>query len=62
MFHEEVFIRQRRGYLWTTVHLSVTLDAPQQDLSPRIMKVFKESPTAYLGLLFRALGARLLGE
>jgi hypothetical protein len=59
---EEVFTGKRRGYLWTTVHLSGTLDAPEQDLSPRIMQVFKESPTSYLGLLFRALGARLFGD
>jgi hypothetical protein len=50
---EEVFNRQRSGYLWTTVHLSGTIDDPKQDLSPRIIELFKESPGAYLGLLFR---------
>jgi len=50
---EEVFNRQRSGYLWTTVHLSGTIDEPKQDLSPRIIELFKESPGAYLGLLFR---------
>ena len=50
---EEVFNRQRGGYLWTTVHLSGTIDEPKQDLSPRIVELFKQSPGAYLGLLFR---------
>jgi hypothetical protein len=35
------------------VHLSGTIDDPKQDLSPRIIELFKESPGAYLGLLFR---------
>jgi hypothetical protein len=50
---EEVFNRERSGYLWTTVHLSGTIDEPKQDLSPRIIELFKESPGAYLGLFFR---------
>jgi hypothetical protein len=50
---EEVFSRERSGYLWTSVHLSGTIDEPKQDLSPRIVELFKESPGAYLGLLFR---------
>jgi hypothetical protein len=50
---EEIFSRQRNGYLWTTVHLSGTIDQPKQDLSPRIIELFKESPGAYLQLLFR---------
>jgi hypothetical protein len=50
---EEIFSRQRSGYLWTTVHLSGTIDQPKQDLSPRIIELFKESPGAYLQLLFR---------
>jgi hypothetical protein len=49
----EVFNKERSGYLWTTVHLSGSIDHPQQDLSARIVELFKESPTAYLGLLFR---------
>jgi hypothetical protein len=53
---EEVFNRQRNGYLWTTVHLSGTIDEPGQDLSPRIIELFKQSPGAYLGLLFRQFG------
>jgi len=52
---EEVFSRERSGYLWTSVHLSGTIDEPKQDLSPRIVELFKESPGAYLGLLFRQL-------
>ena len=53
---EEVFPHQHDGYLWTTVHLSGTTDAPQQDLSPRIMEVLKENPGAALGLLLRQFG------
>lgn len=56
---EEVFNRQRNGYLWTTVHLSGTIDEPKQDLSSRIIELFKESPGAYLGLLFRQFEAWL---
>jgi len=51
---EEIFSPDKgRGYLWTTVHLSGTIDHPKQDLSPRIIELFKESPGAYLQLLFR---------
>jgi hypothetical protein len=51
---EEIFSPEGfRGYLWTNVHLSGTIDEPAQDLSPRIIELFKESPGAYLGLLFR---------
>jgi len=52
---EQIFTRHRNGYLWTSVHLSGTIDHPQQDLSPRIIELFKESPAAYLQLLFRQL-------
>ena len=52
---DEIFAREHDGYLWTTVHLSGTIDAPEQDLSPRITEVIKESPGAALGLLFRQL-------
>lgn len=53
---EEVFSRRSRGYLWTDVHLSGTIDEPRQDLSQRIIELFKDSPGAYLGLLFRQFG------
>ena len=53
---EEVFTRRSSGYLWTDVRLSGTIDEPRQDLSQRIIELFKESPGAYLGLLFRQLG------
>ena len=53
---EEVFNRRSSGYLWTNVHLSGTIDEPRQDLSQRIIDLFKESPGAYLGLLFRQFG------
>jgi hypothetical protein len=53
---EEVFSRRSGGYLWTHVHLSGTIDEPRQDLSERIIELFKESPGAYLGLMFRQFG------
>jgi hypothetical protein len=53
---EEVFSRRASGYLWTDVHLSGTIDEPRQDLSQRIIELFKESPGAYLNLLFRQFG------
>jgi len=53
---QEVFSRRSEGYLWTDVHLSGTIDEPRQDLSQRIIELFKESPGAYLGLLFRQFG------
>jgi hypothetical protein len=53
---EEVFRHEHDGYLWTTVHLSGTIDAPRQDLSPRIMEVLRENPGAALGLLLRQFG------
>jgi len=56
---EEIFARERGGYLWTTVHLSGTIEEPKQDLSPRIVDLFEESPGAYLGLLLRELEAWL---
>jgi hypothetical protein len=53
---EEVFNRRSNGYLWTNVHLSGTINDPVQDLSPRIIELFKESPGAYLQLMFRQFG------
>ena len=50
---EEVFSRKQSGYLWTNVRLFGTIDDPGQDLSPRIIELFKQSPGAYLRLLFR---------
>jgi hypothetical protein len=52
---EEVFSRKQGGYLWTNVRLFGTIDDPGQDLSPRIIELFKQSPGAYLRLLFRQL-------
>ncbi|MEY2559884.1 MAG: hypothetical protein QOG51_299 [Verrucomicrobiota bacterium] len=53
---EEVFPKEKAGYLWTTVHLSGTIDNPGQDLSPRVVDALKESPGAFLGLVFRQFG------
>ena len=57
----EIFASERGGYLWTTVHLSGTIDQPQQDLSPRVIEALKESPGAFLGLIFRQVGDWLKG-
>ena len=56
---EEVFNRRSSGYLWTDVHVSGTIDEPRQDLSQRIIELFKESPGAYLSLMFRQFGGWL---
>ena len=56
---EEVFSREAGGYLWTTVHLSGTLDLPKQDLSPRLVQALTDSPGALLEVAFRALGTWL---
>ncbi|MEO8206415.1 MAG: hypothetical protein ABI615_09560 [Chthoniobacterales bacterium] len=53
---EEVFTSKGGGYLLTTVRFSGTADNPQQDLSPRMTKVLKESPGAYVGTFFRLFG------
>ena len=53
---EEVFQSEKAGYLWTTVHLSGTIDQPEQDLSPRVIEALKESPGAFLALTFRLVG------
>lgn len=58
---EEVFPTEKAGYLWTTVHLSGTIDQPEQDLSPRIIEALKESPGTFLQLIFRQLGDWLKG-
>jgi hypothetical protein len=52
----EIFPKEKAGYLWTTVHLSGTIDKPEQDLSPRVIEALKESPGAFLGLIFRQVG------
>src|SRR5256714_12858817 len=56
---DEIFTREQGGYLWTTVHLSGTTEAPKEDLSPRVVDLLKQSPAAFLGFLFRQLSAWL---
>lgn len=53
---EEVFGSEHGGYLWASVHLSGTLEQPQQDLSPRIIEALKESPGEFMALIFRQFG------
>ena len=59
---EEVFSRENNGYLWTTIHLSGTLQAPKQDLSPRILDALNGSPWAFLGAALREFGALLKSD
>lgn len=58
---DEVFTHGNGGYLWTTVHLSGTLEAPQQDLSPRLLAALKETPGAFIGAALRTFGEWLNG-
>lgn len=53
---EEIFTKEKSGYLWTKVNLSGTLQEPQNDLAPRIAKALKRSPAESTGLLFRQIG------
>ena len=53
---ERVFSRQRDGYLWTTVNLAGTLQAPKEDLSPRVAELLKKSPGAAVGIFIRQVG------
>lgn len=40
---KEVFPKAKNGYLWTTIHLSGTIEEPQQDLSARVMEAIKNT-------------------
>jgi len=53
---EKVFPEERGGYLWTKIHLSGTVDNPEEDLSPRIKEVILESPGTLFSFLFRQIG------
>jgi hypothetical protein len=53
---EEIFARERDGYLWTTVNLAGTVQQPQEDLSPRVAQLLKKSPGAAVGIFFRQAG------
>lgn len=53
---EEIFARERDGYLWTTVNLAGTVQQPQEDLSPRVAQLLKKSPGAAVGIFFRQVG------
>jgi hypothetical protein len=62
---EEIFSRERDGYLWTTVNLAGSLQNPKEDLSPRVAELLKKSPAAAIGLFFRRMGEwfeKTLGE
>ena len=50
---EQVFARERDGYLWTTVNLAGTVEDPKEDLSPRVAELLKKSPGAAVGIFIR---------
>jgi hypothetical protein len=52
----EVFTRGDGDYWWVTVHLSGTIEKPQQDLSPRISSMLEEHPGALLEFFFQEAG------
>ena len=53
---EEIFTRERDGYLWTTVNLAGTVQEPREDLSPRVTQLLKKSPGAAVGIFVRKIG------
>jgi hypothetical protein len=53
---EEIFARERDGYLWTTVTLAGTVQEPQEDLSPRVAELLKKSPGTAGGIFIRRIG------
>ena len=53
---EEIFAREKDGYLWTTVNLAGSLQKPQEDLSPRVAELLKKSPGAAIGIFLRRIG------
>jgi hypothetical protein len=53
---EEIFTLRQKGYFWTTIRLSGTIDHPEEDLSLRIKTVLKQSPGTFLEVFFRQIG------
>ena len=53
---EEIFARERDGYLWTTVNLAGTVQRPREDLSRRVAELLKKSPGAAVGIFMRRMG------
>jgi hypothetical protein len=53
---EEIFARERDGYLWTTVKLAGSVRSPREDLSPRVAELLKKSPGTAVGIFFRQVG------
>ncbi len=55
---EEVFTREEKDYLWTSVKISGPLDHPQDDLKPRLMSALeKHVPLHILAPLLKPAGA-----
>jgi hypothetical protein len=53
---QQIFTKERDGYLWTTVRLAGTLQEPREDLSPRLAALLKKSPGTAMGIFFRQIG------
>lgn len=53
---EEIFTKAEEGLLWTTVHLSGSLEKPENDLGPRLATALRQDPAAAAGLFFRGFG------
>ena len=53
---EEIFAREKDGYLWTTVKLAGSVRSPREDLSPRVAALLKKSPGTAVGIFFRKVG------
>ncbi len=53
---EEIFSHREGGYEWTTVRIFGTTAKPEQNLSPRILKMLGQDPGAFLLFFFRQAG------
>jgi len=53
---KNIFSRQEGDYHFATVHLSGTVDHPEQDLSERLIKEVEKHPLLGLELFFRQIG------
>jgi hypothetical protein len=53
---EKVFTEEHGGYLWTEIHLSGTVDKPEEDLSQRIKDAIFDSPGTFFSFLFNQIG------
>lgn len=54
----DVFTPGEGGYSWATIHLSGTIEHPEQDLSSRVTTMLEDHPGALLEYFFREAGRR----